>query len=100
MASCTDIAKKCFECLHRKVCKDFGYGCRNWLNYKNKSDFEEVKHGKWEKVGVWGDTGSVNYRCTVCKETTYNSNLFVRCPKCGAKMDGEITDFEDIIDVE
>lgn len=58
----------------------------NYIRENAMSEVVEVKHGEWEKVGVWGDTGSVNYRCTACKETTFNSDLFAYCPKCGARM--------------
>ena len=52
------------------------------------ADVEEVKHGKWIRGGVWGDTGSVAYKCSVCRETTYDGKYFECCPHCGAKMNG------------
>lgn len=55
------------------------------------ADVEEVKHGEWIRGGVWGDTGSVEYKCSVCRETTYDADLLPRCPQCGAKMDKENT---------
>lgn len=57
------------------------------LEELEKADFKEVKHGHWEKGGVWGDTGSVAYRCTACGETTYDGDYFIYCPKCGARME-------------
>lgn len=53
-----------------------------------EAELTRVKYGKWEEVGCWGDTGSVRYRCTTCDETTFDTEYFMYCPKCGAKMNG------------
>lgn len=59
-----------------------------YLSSLPTADVEEVKHGEWIRGGIWGDTGSVEYKCSVCRETTYDADLLPRCPHCGAKMDG------------
>ena len=92
----------CKECLHYQVCAENGIyftdqyikgititnDVRSLCHYfKNRTDYVKVKHGHWEKGGVWGDTGSVAYRCTACGETTYDGDYFIYCPKCGARME-------------
>ena len=42
---------------------------------------QEVKHGKWIKVG------DNSYRCSVCNEVSCCNGNF--CPDCGAKMEVE-----------
>ena len=62
-----------------KRCKDF----------KNKADFQEVKHGEWKRFG----DNSKTCTCSNCNITqtvnVYNDKvMFEYCPYCGAKMDG------------
>ena len=42
MASCNEIVEKCFKCLHKKVCHSFGYGCKDWADFKNEANYTEV----------------------------------------------------------
>lgn len=87
-----------------KICEEYSEHCFDVSNSRGQdiadsilddvieiptADVEEVKHGEWIRGGVWGDTGSVAYKCSVCRETTYDGNYFERCPHCGAKMDRE-----------
>lgn len=91
----------CKECLHYQVCAENGIHYTDeyikgittandvkslCVRFKNKADYRKVKCAHWEKVGIWGDTGSVQYRCTVCNETTFDTEYFMYCPKCGAKI--------------
>lgn len=61
---------------------------------KNKADFVEVKHGKWESyMPKLVYECYVYHKCSVCGagnpwEHTRNG-LPPYCAKCGAKMDGE-----------
>ena len=80
---------KCADGVEYKDCKDMKADCEH---FKNKADYEEVKQGEWIRGGVWGDTGSVAYICSVCKETTYDGDLFEHCPHCGARMNGDSTE--------
>ena len=89
----------CSQCIHngiciwtqvdsknKKVCKDF----------KNKSDYAEVKHGKWiyDYSGecVSGTDAPLCQKCSECGEYTVNEENF--CPNCGAIMDAK-NDFKE-----
>ena len=98
MASCKD-------CIHENVCEKLcprgllPYQSDEYpaelfcLEFKNKADVMEVKHGEWEPIvkqdsylePPYGDT----CKCSVCgyvidvSETVYNY-----CPNCGADMRG------------
>ena len=100
----------CKDCLHYKICKAYADDVRGdaynenelfddcYGNFKNKSDFQEVKQGKWEDK--WnGKFANPTYICSVCKESAalenYIDELFTQrqrqklslfCPSCGAKM--------------
>lgn len=96
----------CKDCVHCEVCKK-----RHWHiiesqymyqikdveikcdQFKNKSDFQEVKHGKWKKHTDDGDCDYIE--CSVCGEEFYPPNneftfdvIPKHCQNCGAKMDG------------
>ena len=80
----------CYECLHNEACSDIGEAGISHLkdgeekcdHFKNKADFEEVKHGEWKKRGN-------EKECSACKFIYYSNNdEFNFCPNCGAKMDG------------
>lgn len=51
------------------------------LTHFPAADVQEVRHGKWERVG------DVTYRCSVCGEISCCNSLF--CGDCGAKMEEE-----------
>ena len=86
----------CKDCLHYDVCKIIhfpsmfgltGDGCDH---FKNKSDFQEVKHGKWDDniigfCNVCTECGAIVDRYSAIKN---NSGKLNYCPNCGAKMDG------------
>ena len=81
-----------YKTFHKKENSRLGMAIANdiYLDIDNLpiADVVEVKHGEWIRGGVWGDTGSVAYKCSACRETTYDGDLFIYCPQCGAKMDG------------
>ena len=83
----------CDDCIHDGVCylqevtndtdeyvKEFGCD-----DFKNKADFEEVKHGKWSLkhlcAGHYWECSECEFKNCVMPRTNY-------CPNCGAKMDG------------
>ena len=65
------------------------------------ADVEEVKHGEW--IDKWdGKYANPTYVCSNCGEKAllenyineldqwrYRQSLSIRCPHCGAKMDGQ-----------
>lgn len=85
----------CKDCIHYKVC----YGANISMickRFKNKADFQEVKHGHWvlidNKVFEHGfiERKGKTWKCTNCGEarkTRTNPDMNY-CPNCGAKMDG------------
>ena len=56
-------------------------------SFKNKDDFMEVVHAKWEI----NSDGYYLY-CSNCKTEPKNGVMSKRCPECGAKMDGGKTE--------
>lgn len=95
----------CENCIHNGVCflqevtndieeqlKEFG--CEN---YKNKTDFAEVKYGEWIEDGyydipcVCSYCGSEAHYKTVCRETEVEKEYIKTpyCPYCGANMKGK-----------
>ena len=91
----------CKDCVHYEVCNrvekqivftDSSFEevinslikcCRH---FKNKADFVEVKHGRWEKRSfiVFDSEIEGGYRCSECN-TTWDTRTNY-CPNCGAKM--------------
>lgn len=74
----------CKDCLHYEVCifhitENENEKCPH---FKDKSQYAEVKHGKWIKRR--------NERtCSKCRFIYYNSNDdFNYCPNCGTDMQG------------
>lgn len=63
-------------------------------SFKNKADYAEVKHGKWETGHFEGGIfdGTNFEKCNVCQferlfEDVRFKTTFNYCPNCGAKMD-------------
>lgn len=94
MASCKD-------CLHYDVCHirqksisldpmKCGYKCPD---FKNKSDFQEVKHGKLNHIVDFGNGICVGY-CSHCgtehrgKNPSLLKYSYKYCRWCGTKLDG------------
>ena len=81
----------CKECIHYKICvwtqveTDITKTCED---FKNKTDFVEVKHGEW--IAHYNGSMKPIYRCSVCNERLvgYSDPNKVPYCHCGAKMDG------------
>ena len=54
-------------------------------NFKNKTNYVEVKHSKWEKDANFSKIVN-KYKCSLCgvEDIVLHHNY---CPNCGAKMD-------------
>ena len=93
----------CKDCIHEKVCDaHIKSGCPYLdekmpanvfcLEFKNKADVVEVKHGEWKVCGE-DLNGEVTCKCSNCGEelvTLYGFEIdWNYCPECGAKMDGK-----------
>jgi hypothetical protein len=91
----------CKDCVHYEACKDMysGYSldfddcdftldCIDMGIFKNKADFVEVKHGRWERCIDW----EYDFCCSECGDFAtlgeYNNHdvLTDFCPNCGADM--------------
>lgn len=91
----------CKDCLHFDLCGTFTRPCMPdeankseilCRDFKNKADFVEVKHGKWEKLKYLGNCiNPCQHTCGVCGKSYFddNHNNYPFCPLCGAKMDGK-----------
>ena len=88
----------CKDCLCETLCRfndGFNLYCKEDYecpHFKNKSDFQEVKHGKWDDniigfCNVCLECGAIVDRCSAIKN---NSGKLNYCPNCGAKMDKEV----------
>lgn len=87
----------CKECLHFDVCymvEHYGvdieedrqeYDCHQ---FKDKANYEEVKHGRWIWKDFWHN-GSYALCCSECLETEGARETANYCPNCGARMDLE-----------
>ena len=92
----------CKECIHNGVChiqemstglehEEYlrEFGCED---FKNESDYAEVKHGEWLLLD---DCANEGVYCSVCHKKVYraeyaNQKLKSKfCPNCGADMRGE-----------
>ena len=82
----------CKDCIHFDVCRDatipnpeykgtVAEKSKECRHFKNKADFEEVKHGHW--IGQYPKVP----KCSVCSAIDSMQGNY--CRYCGAKMDGE-----------
>ncbi|MBQ8766073.1 MAG: hypothetical protein IJZ16_04655 [Clostridia bacterium] len=92
----------CKECIHYEVCSrkqwhisenKYMYQMENVKGqctfFKTKSDFQEVKHGKWISTGI--ETMFLReFKCNRCKYKILGNTSY--CPNCGALMDGKTND--------
>jgi hypothetical protein len=88
----------CKDCVHYDVCFDYTHlkYSKNLPDnredvcdhFKNKADFVEVKHGRWERCIDW----EYDFCCSECGDLAilgeYNNHdvLTDYCPNCGADM--------------
>ena len=65
----------------------------NLIDKTSTADVDEVKHGEWKKISVSSEHGygQVYYQHSICEinSTELFQCPYERCPRCGAKMDGE-----------
>ena len=87
--------KSCYDCIHCEACSDAGDAGISCLkvdaskckHFRNKADFVEVKHGRWER-GFCSECGKLNPTTDLNEFTMkWFSRYLPRCPYCGAKMD-------------
>lgn len=91
----------CKDCIYFKRCVALGVelnmdhnkdAVQNCRHFKNKADFVEVVHGKWEHKNDIDDVTSI-YKCSVCDndenfcDSLIRTGFYEYCPHCGAKMD-------------
>ena len=92
----------CKECVHYEICKCWSddlyrqeLSCafdetKICKDFKNKSDFQEVKHGEWKKydedIFECSECGYLWYLTNISTDPKDNDAFY--CPLCGAKMDG------------
>lgn len=82
----------CKDCVHYNVCglyyhidEETFMTTEECSHFKNKADFVEVKHGRWEtRSFIVFDSEKVGYRCSECKTTWDTETNY--CPYCGADM--------------
>ena len=90
----------CKNCLHYEVCLAvfsskgmyLGDDAEKMKCFKNKADFAEIKHGKWQLHPDGSGTCSVCGKHQVCIWDLDNWQNF--CGHCGADMRGEISNVE------
>lgn len=86
----------CKECIHYFTCSAGG-GLFNEKDesqkmlcnhFKNKTDFQKVKHGYWIKRSTKGVIGDLRcpYECSICGRVEALKEPYCNC---GAKMDKE-----------
>lgn len=65
---------------------------RHALYEAEKLIAEQVRHGKWNEaqIKLFEDAPTKGFECSLCKNGWFNVDGFIFCPKCGAKMDGEL----------
>ena len=92
----------CDKCMHEEICDQVGrllwstmYGEETCSDYKNRSEYVKVRHGRWVKSNAGGFVC-----CTCCEDIFVNSDWLRHdtwnyCPNCGAKMDGGANDAAD-----
>lgn len=66
---------------------------RTLIEKQPTADVEEVKHSEWKKISVSSEHGygQVYYQHSSCEinSTELFQCPYERCPRCGAKMDGD-----------
>jgi hypothetical protein len=88
----------CKDCIHFDVCTKPYYGetlaCNDvnerCVNFKNKADYEEVKHSRWENISGFDVCNICGTSPAYCEPEPNNPKGYSPyCHNCGAKMDGE-----------
>ena len=87
----------CAMCGQDKICGGVGTEkCIIYPDYRRQAKrlynagYHKQSEGEWVEHSNWA--GSIEYKCTACKETTFHAQHYAFCPNCGAKMKGGETD--------
>lgn len=72
--------RKCEQCIYYPHCDEYPFDESGCDDYKDRSKFVEVRHGRWKGAGM-GD-----HLCSICREVYSGGDKFNYCPNCGAKM--------------
>lgn len=89
----------CKDCFHEEVCNAIcpkmllpyqsgDYSAELFcLQFKNKADYAEVKHGEWKTPTTIGGRAFNVPHCSVCNGIPCGVDENTKyCPYCGAKM--------------
>lgn len=87
----------CKDCIHYNICLDNGDDAakqnapnaeKECDDFKNKSEYVKVNHGKWKPTKIPSYFGGVIYECSLCgaKDGDHTQILGRYCWRCGAKM--------------
>ena len=90
----------CKECIHQKSCFNMAFRCgykaealdgaEECEDFKNKADFVEVKHSRWENISGFDVCNVCGTSPAYCEPKPNNPKGYpLYCHHCGAKMDGE-----------
>lgn len=71
----------CEKCIHYDICRDEYKDKLACSEFKNKADFEEVKHGEWQR-----QKNGFYFLCSACGKASATKGNY--CHNCGCKMDG------------
>ena len=85
MATCEDCI--CYEILCQHTLQDDELKLCD--SFKNKADYEEVKHGEWKKCQKLYGVG-YEYVCSVCEKGIRQYEGQPICSECSAKMDSQL----------
>lgn len=82
MATCKDCInyEACIErgdVATKELCEGAEKDCKL---FKNKADFEKVKHGEWQR-----QKNGFYFLCSICRKASATKGNY--CHNCGAKMD-------------
>ena len=92
----------CKDCIHHNLCFDNGTLFLRYAKgvdmenvetkcpfkkFKSKSDYAEVKHGKWKEMAEYehGGIKKLFFVCPLCGRIEYQKEPYCHC---GAKMEG------------
>ena len=82
------VPEECKGCKWRDVLAAF----KEMVKHAPAADVEPVVHEHWIDTGYCGPHHMIIVQCSACKKESEGSMDDMRCPNCGAKMDGEVTE--------
>lgn len=92
----------CKDCIHYDICdivditQDI-HEAKDCGQFKDKAEYQKVKHGYWEEVKCGDGVFDYCFRCSNCGNTTPPKAFPIApdyCPNCPAKMDGGRNKYE------